>query len=530
MKTLFTLLKNNFLNTFKINKILKNSKKKLILYSFLVFLLIAYIFGVTTFYAVIASNFLAKYNMLNMLLILFFVLATFSTFMFTIYHAKSGLFNANDNDMLLSMPIKTSTLIMSRLLNLIISNLLFTLIITLPAIVVYAVKVDVSYTYYIAVFFIFLLLPIIPTVLAALLGYFIAYLTAKSNMKNWFEIIISLIFVFGIMFLTSYGSKLLTLMVDNPKVIEDILKYGFYPIYLAGQVFTDYNLLPLVYFILINVWALIMFVLVLNSNYKSIISKLSETKAKTNYKMKELKTESINKALFKKDLKRYFSSPIYVLNTSFGVLMILIVSIGSIFYSTNKILDLLQLSGDQLTPFMMATLFVTFVVFMSNIAASSISIEGKNFWILKTLPISYKKILDSKLLLNIFIILPLVFLSIIILKFTFVLSILEMLMLMILASISTIVMAEFGLLVNLKFPKMDAISDTVVVKQSVSSVITVMIPMVIIFTFTGIYGEIGKNIHFYHFVVILTFIFFIIAGIERLILNKWGIKRLKEIN
>ncbi|MDD3048936.1 MAG: hypothetical protein PHQ89_03030 [Bacilli bacterium] len=530
MKNLFTILKTNFINTSGVNKILKQKKSKLILYGFLFFLLAAYLLFTTGTYSVILADFLGKYNLMNFMLPLFFIVASFSTFMFTISSSKGNLFNANDNDMLLSMPIKTSTILASRIINMIIWNLITALFIMGPAIVIYAVKVNVPPTYYLFIILIFLFITIIPTVLASLVGYFIAFLTSKTNSKNWFEIIMSFILIFLIITIMGNGEKILNFIANSPDKLEAILKWGFYPIYLVNKALATYDYSSLFIFLIINIGFLSLFVLILRKSFKKIIAKLQENKTKSNYVITSLNTSSINKTLIIKEIKRYISSPIYVLNTCFGVVLMFGLSIASIFYDKDQIMKTLGYSTASLSPFQLALALTAFVVFLSNAASISISLEGKNFWILKSLPIDPKRVLNSKLILNLAIVLPVVFISIIILKFTFLLSIVEMLVLMITALISSLVAYQFGLLINLKFPKMDANNDTVLVKRSASVMVSMMVPLVIMFIIIGIYTELTKIINFNLFIFLILILFIIIIIIERMLLNKWGIKRYNQIN
>lgn len=529
MKTLLSLLKINLFNTFNINKILKN-KKNTFFYILLFIFLGIYLGGLSAYYAWSFANALNKFGMISFMLIIFFIFTTFTTFIFTIYSAKSGLFNSNDNDMLLSMPISSNTILASRLLSLIISNLLTSLLLMAPALIVYALKVDVTFSYYIFAVLVFLMIPVIPTILACIVGYVIAYFTSKSNSKNWIELVLSFIFIIGVMLISSFGNKLITYISTDTKTIETILKWGFYPIYLISKVFSNNSYLSLILFLIINLALTFIFVILISKNFKNIIAKLQENKTKSNYVIKTLKTESVRKSLFIKDLKRYFSSPIYVLNTIFGVLFLFIMSITSIFYDKSKILAMLDINQQGATSFMILNLIVVFVIFMSNTASVSISIEGKNFWIVKSLPIEQKKVLESKLLLNLFITLPIVLLSIIILKFTFEISIIQMFLLFLMAILSSLVAYQFGLLVNLKFPRMDAINDTMLVKRSLSTMISMMVPMILIFTVAGIYGELNSIISFNLFILIIMIIFAILIILERIMLNTWGIKRFNEIN
>ena len=68
----------------------------------------------------------------------FAILATlvfFVDFIFTIFTAKSQLFEAKDNEALLSLPIRPRDILLSRMLMIVLTDYLFELIIVLPAVV-----------------------------------------------------------------------------------------------------------------------------------------------------------------------------------------------------------------------------------------------------------------------------------------------------------------------------------------------------------------------------------------------------------
>jgi ABC-2 type transport system permease protein len=179
-------------------------------------------------------------------------MASFMTFTFTVHSSKNSLFSATDNDLLLAMPIKTSTILASRLLKIMIWNLVTSIFIVGPALFVYATRVDVPLSFYPISILVFILLPIIPSVLASLIGYFIAFLTSKSNFKNWIEIILSLAFIFGFYYLIGNGENLLNLFINNQEDIINIIKWLFYPIYLVYEIFAFNNYLSLFIYILLN--------------------------------------------------------------------------------------------------------------------------------------------------------------------------------------------------------------------------------------------------------------------------------------
>jgi ABC-2 type transport system permease protein len=127
---------------------------------------------------------LKPYNLAFYVPILFFVGSSLMTFMFTTYNAKGSMFNSNDNDMLLSMPIKPSTILASRFIFIILWNMLISLAIMTPVFAVYVMNAHVTLSFYLYAVFIFLLLPVVPTIISSIIGYIIAYLTSKRILKT----------------------------------------------------------------------------------------------------------------------------------------------------------------------------------------------------------------------------------------------------------------------------------------------------------------------------------------------------------
>lgn len=528
MKKLWFLLIVRFKNAFNIDKIKNVKKGKLLLYSLITIYVLFSLFTVFYGYANDAITFLNNYQLITYAIVLFVIGAMISTFMFTIYNAKNSMFSSNDNDLLMAMPIKASTILASRLIYITIWNLLVNALIMIPVFIVYATKVNVPLVYYIYAVIVFLLTPVLPTIIASILGYIIAYFTSKSNAKNLFEIVMS----FTMMGLLYYGmakmDAILNYLATNINNFENVIKWVFYPIFLVSEIFNDYNIISLLLFVIINISLFVIFTYILSINFKNIIARL-QSRAKSNYVMKNLKTNKVSKALFVKELKRFLSSPIYVLNTTIGLVMFIVGSIATISYDIDEIIIALGFTTTSNT-FNILIPAAIFIAFLSNTTSSSVSLEGKNFWILKTLPIEPFKVLWAKVCLNIALIFIFTFIGSIILSFTLGLTYIELLLILLFTIVSSLAASEFGLLINLRFPKMDALNDTVVVKRSLSVMITVFVPLIIFIAITGLYPLISNVISFTLLLGIIFALLIVIAFIEYYLLKTWGVRRFKEIN
>ena len=61
-----------------------------------------------------------------------------------------------------------------------------------------------------------------------------------------------------------------------------------------------------------------------------------------NYKVKKLEASSITKALVTQELKRYFATPIYVMNTAIGMVLLVAASIATLFVSKETLAEILK--------------------------------------------------------------------------------------------------------------------------------------------------------------------------------------------
>ncbi|MCH5260177.1 MAG: hypothetical protein J1F18_10500, partial [Lachnospiraceae bacterium] len=96
---------------------------------------------------------------------------------------------------------------------------------------------------------------------------------------------------------------------------------------------------------------------------------------------------------------------------------------------------------------------------------------GKEWWILKSLPLPSKMILDSKLCFNLLLIAPFYLISQVFLGIVLGGAAVEILWSVVIMMLFILCACVGGLTANLKFPKMEWDSEVVVVKQSASAAV-----------------------------------------------------------
>lgn len=400
----------------------------------------------------------------------FMEITSIMTLIMSVLKAKGILFGFKDYDILMSLPVKTSYIVVSRLLQLYIINMVFVIGIMSPCYVVYGILAKPSIEFYLLGFFALLLIPLIPMVIASIVGVLISLISSRFKYSNVIStvamLMVFLVFLFGTFTIRSDEQ-----LVNLGTIFGDRMKFT-YPI---AQWFFDgvvrFQLSSFLLFCGGSILAFAVFSIVLGSWFKKFSTYISAIHSGTKYQMKELQQNSVFKALFIKEAKRYFTCSIYVFNTAFGLIIVLIGAIG-IHLPKMKEIDMM-ISEPEIAMIVRSMLpfAIALMTGLCMITASSISLEGKNLWIIKSAPISTFTYLNSKIWLQNSLTMPVSLIASISFGIKFCTSVIQMLILIVLPLAFCYFSSVYGLWINLKFPMLEWKNETTVVKQSAASLI-----------------------------------------------------------
>lgn len=401
----------------------------------------------------------------------FFMAATSLIVLITsIYKAKGVLFGFKDYDIVMALPVKASYIVASRLLLLYTINMVFAIGLLLPAYVVYGILAKPDITFYVYGLLSLLFVPLIPIIIASVIGIILAYISSKFKHSNAVNTIV-MILAFTALFFGLMAVKTDEQIVKIGTIFSDQMN-SMYPLarwFLDGVV--KYHIPSLLLFLGVSALAFLLFSMALGKGFKSLNSKLSAVQAGSKFKMKELKQSSQLMALYHKEAKRYFSCTIYVFNTFFALILMAIAAIAI------QVVPIKQLDTIMSDPVMsqmlknMVPFVIAFMISMCAISASSISLEGKNFWILKAAPINANRIFLAKILFSISLTMPFCLLTSLSFSFRFQLNVIESVMAVLIPLAYCYLTAVLGLFINLKLPLMEWKNETVVVKQSAAAML-----------------------------------------------------------
>lgn len=536
MKKLIYLLKaamSQDMDMFKYKTKASDSKAKQIIFPIILSLIVMFAVGV---YAVMFASEFSKVNLTYIMLTLFIILTTILTLVEGIYKSQGILFDAKDNDLLFALPIEKSKILFVRIFKLLSFQFLYNALFMIPAYVVYIYYEHPGISFYLISILMTFLLPIIPTVISSIIGYIIKAVSVKFKAKKIVQTVFTMIIFFGIFYISLNTQAILENIINNAESINAVIKKVYYPAGAYIDLIQNFNLTTLLILIAINIVPLVIFIMIASRFYFGIISKSSEKGSNKKIKNIESKVKVKSKlsALVSKELKRYFSSTVYIFNTSVGLILLLIVTIA-MSVNINGVISTItegEGMGFDIIPLMPKIFFclVTYTACMTSITSSSISLEGKSFNITKSLPTSVDTILLSKILMSCIITMPVILISDLIFFIAFKVGIIDILFILVISILMPILMAIIGLFTNLKYPKMNASSDTEVVKQSMSTTIAVFSGMILglVFAVLMVAATQTPNTNLFVLIELIVLAIVILALWKKL--KKYGNKRFKEIN
>ncbi|MDD3339816.1 MAG: hypothetical protein PHS82_13285 [Lachnospiraceae bacterium] len=413
------------------------------------------------------------------------VISSVVTLFFTFIKSNGFLFAFKDYDMLMALPFTTGTVITAKFLYMYINNLLFSLCVMVPMGVGYAMWVHPSAITYVIWLVIAVATPLLPMSVAALAGGLIAAVGSRFRFKVLAQVILSLIGVmaiFGLSFsLNGAGSngEFFRRIGDIGKVMETQI-HRWYPVSIwTDAAVNEKSILALLGFLLVSVGVYGVFVAVTSIKYKTINTALMSHHAASNYKMRKQESHSAIHALVRKEVKRFTSSVPYLMNMGIGAILAVIGSVVCVIIGPEKLLASMEINviPKQITyivPFAVG-MFLT----MTCTTCVSLSLEGKNLWIVKSLPLDTRTIFKSKMIFNMLLVAPAGIISSLCFAFVLKVDVATLLIYILLTLVSVGFSTTFGMWAGIRFAKFDWENEIEVIKQGAASMLGIFVNMIL---------------------------------------------------
>lgn len=404
----------------------------------------------------------------------------------SVFNSFSGLYQAKDNDMLLAMPIPVRSILIARLSGIYSMGLLYELLVLLPALIVYFQCVTLTVSMFVFSVLIPFVLSFCVLSLSCVLGWIVAQIHARMKYRKQMTVLVSLVFIVAYMYLCGTMSEVLQSILIHPEALAEKVRglaYPFYQIGLAAE--GSWRAMLVAAGLLLGVFGVIY--VILKRSFLSLVITNRQAE-KTGYVAKTMRQKTMHGALLQKELRRFLQSPNYMLNCGLGIVF-MIVAAGFLLVKQDMVQRMLQttFAGYQSYITLLAAAGICMMASMNDISAPSISLEGKNIWLLQALPVSAWQILKAKL--SFAIIMNMVPTVLLLVCADWVLRPAPLSAILMTTGVLLFVgmMAMVGLAANLKAPNLDWSSEIVPIKQSVSVMLTLFGGWIIILLLMGVY-------------------------------------------
>ena len=411
--------------------------------------------------------------------------------------AQGTLFAYRDYDLIASLPVCPREIAFSRLLLGYIFNLFFDLFFILPCGAVYAYFARPPISFYPIFLLTMLSAPVVPMIVGSVVGAVAARLTASFRGARYIQMAGLTVLSLGIMSVSMNMENILESgMFANVGVMIGSAMNRIYPLTgLYTAAVRDLSWGAAALFMGVAALSLALMAMVMGRYMNRINTVLTTSAAKGKYRARKLNTSSPRMALYKKELRRYTSSAIWLFNTAFGLILAL-VGLGFLMVKGREGLQMalavFELTGMDERLVVYALGYVACFMLMTACTTScSISMEGKNLWLIQSLPVSGFDVLLSKMMVNLTMTVPASLIIGLGAGWALSLNAWDAFSITALLLAYSLMSAAAGLMINIKSHTFDWVNEAAVVKQGaatgfamLANLIMIVAPAVLTFVFT----------------------------------------------
>ena len=439
-------------------------------------------------------------------------------FVFTVLKTNGYLFHFKEYDMLMSLPFETRTVAGCKFLYMYCKSLPWYMSIAIAMMVGYGVYARPPVIVYLIWIILSVLLPVIPMLIAAFLGFLIARVSSGFRKTN----LIQTVFTFAIVIFSFSLRFILEDLFRNNKVEATLQTTSqitgqaavFYP---PARWFADAVIkLDILSFLILAGGSILLFTvvfLIVGKSYRNINSALKSHAAAKNYRMTRQKKKKVVWSIAYKEFKRLTGSTVYMVNGAVGMVLAPLLGIVTLVVGFDRILTLV-VHDAPLNAYMMQPAIPFIIYFFIGMMATTVcspSLEGKNYWILQSLPIEKKTIYQGKMLFNMLLAVPSMAFSTLCLCISARVSVPETILFLLLGLALCSFSTAWGCVCGVRHMRLDWENEVEVIKQG-SAVLIYMLPnMIVVMVLVVLVVFLGIRMSHVLLTVILTIIASLLA-------------------
>lgn len=406
-----------------------------------------------------------------------FTISGLVVFIESIFKINTTLYGGKDYDILMSFPIKVKDIVFSKMDMIVITDTFLCAIIMIPMGIIYSTMAYNKIIFWIIWIIGLAVTSLIFVCIANSISLIVSSVVTKMKISEKAYILV----MAGLILIIMCGSMIYVNMNLHGSSINEIVASISNLIlkYIPGA--SIFNLAVckeniLVILIITAIICIIYYVCAV------VIAKVYVKNAFTfrqpNVKVNEMKylSSSILWSLYRKEIKHYFSIPIYVFNSGIGAVLAVIFSIIIAFGGVDNIEILVRNLNIDVNNIIMrcGNYIIALLISLSCTTYASISLEGDTVWIMKSIPITGNIIIKSKMLVNLTITIPSAIIASLIFSLSYNLSFSKIIINIITQLIFALFVAEWGIFVNLRNINFEWTNEVQVIKEGITVIVGII--------------------------------------------------------
>lgn len=408
------------------------------------------------------------------------------SFVFTVFKTNGYLFNFKEYDMLMALPLSSKETASCKFMYMYIKSLPWYVLISVSMMIVYGIFSDPFPAVYPLWLILSLFVPVIPMLLASAIGALIAAISAGFRKTNIVQTVLTIIFItfcLSLRFIIQELFKSDQIKATLSDISQGIDKTAdiLVTVKWFTKAVTDVNILYALLLIAVTAALFEALFVVTGRSYAKINSKLKNHAASRKYKRSPVKKRSAVTAIAFKEFKRLTGSTIYLTNTAIGMILALIAGIVVLIAGADNAIQVVTQNAPLTKEMLLPTIpmIVYFFIGMVPTTVCSPSLEGKNYWVVKSMPVTPKQLYSGKILMNIFISVPFSVVATLCLCISSAAPLAYTLIYIVEGIILCIFSSSWGCMCGVKHMRLDWENEVEVIKQG-SAVAVYLIPNILI--------------------------------------------------
>ncbi len=391
----------------------------------------------------------------------------------SVFNTYASLYQAKDNDLLLSLPIPVRDILFVRLLGVYLMGLMYSGVVIIPAVIVYA-TCGVGIGRALGSILFAALISLFVLVLSCALGYVVARISSKLKNKSIVTVIASLAFLAIYYYVYFKAAAALNRLLENSALYAEKIRGSAYVLYLFGRAGAGEGIAVL---IALAVTAALVYLTyrLLARSFLTLATGSGKTVRREAH-LEKTRVKSLGSALFSREARRVLGSATYLLNCALGSVFLILAAAVVLIRRGTILAAFSQLpAGFRGVLPCLAGLAVCLIAAMNDLTAPSVSMEGRSLWIVQSLPVTAWQALRAKLQVHLAFSAVPAALCALVCTAALGAAWYDALLACLLAVVCVGLSALTGLALNLKMPNLAWTSETAAVKQSMPALLTLLI-------------------------------------------------------